>query len=436
MNKNLPVVLLAACAAVLAFGIAQIFQLRFAAGDVYPAYSSLRADPLGTMALYEALDQLPGVSVDRDFSDRNELPAGPATTYLHLAAKSSEWRWLQDDLLAEMERFARRGGRFVVTFYPEAVSPYQPSFHKDRVGPRPSNREDGDGRDSEDSEDDRPKSTKERDAAARQKRADAKRYAGSQSLKTAWGLDFTVVNLTHDNKGIYKPSKATNCSNLPLPDSLEWHSGVVFTNLGPAWKAVYKRDENPVVIERVFGAGSVVIATDAYFTSNEAIFADRHPDLLAWIIGPSSKVIFDEAHLGVVENSNISGLIKRYRLRGFIGALAVVTGLFVWKNATRLGPVKTSEHRSEWIEGRDAEAGFVQLLRRNIPANRILQTCFEEWKKSTKSAPLRATNNVSADEAFRAAAQDKDPAAAYNIFCQSVRHAKRRREAPLSKQQS
>ena len=33
----------------------QLFALRFEAGDIFPAGSSLRSDPLGSMALYQAL---------------------------------------------------------------------------------------------------------------------------------------------------------------------------------------------------------------------------------------------------------------------------------------------------------------------------------------------------------------------------------------------
>ena len=40
-----------------------LFQLRFEQGDIYPAYSSLRADPLGTKVFYESLETLPGLSV-------------------------------------------------------------------------------------------------------------------------------------------------------------------------------------------------------------------------------------------------------------------------------------------------------------------------------------------------------------------------------------
>ena len=46
-------------------------------GDVFPAYSSLRADPLGAKALYQALELLPGVSAQRHYRDVSKLADEP-----------------------------------------------------------------------------------------------------------------------------------------------------------------------------------------------------------------------------------------------------------------------------------------------------------------------------------------------------------------------
>ncbi|MGH7970375.1 MAG: hypothetical protein ACREIC_16755, partial [Limisphaerales bacterium] len=88
---------------VLAFvaGVFELFELRYAAGDVYPPYSSLRADPLGTMILYESLGRMPRLSVWRDVAASNHLPEGRAITYLHLAATREDWEELPQDLARE-----------------------------------------------------------------------------------------------------------------------------------------------------------------------------------------------------------------------------------------------------------------------------------------------------------------------------------------------
>ena len=41
----------------LVYGIAHLFALRYEKGDVYPPYSTLRADPLGAKGLYDAAER-------------------------------------------------------------------------------------------------------------------------------------------------------------------------------------------------------------------------------------------------------------------------------------------------------------------------------------------------------------------------------------------
>ena len=114
MRRGLTIILLCLCGAGFALGIARLFDLRFESGDVYPRYSSLRADPLGTSAYYESLNRLPGVSARRDFSANNELPGGRGIAYLHLGGAREDWRDVPAQLFGELESFLGRGGRLVI----------------------------------------------------------------------------------------------------------------------------------------------------------------------------------------------------------------------------------------------------------------------------------------------------------------------------------
>src|SRR5438067_4682472 len=69
------------------FGIAKLFKLRFEAGDVYPEYSSLRADPLGAKAYYESLDNL--LVARRNFKPLSKLGDGRDTTLFYLGSRST-----------------------------------------------------------------------------------------------------------------------------------------------------------------------------------------------------------------------------------------------------------------------------------------------------------------------------------------------------------
>ena len=103
MKRHFPIILLLGCLGLFVWGVVQLFELRFSTGDVYPPYSTLRADPLGAMAFYESLGKMPGISVRRDFSVSNRLPEEPQTVYFHLAAGNYEWDYVPSDLFHELK---------------------------------------------------------------------------------------------------------------------------------------------------------------------------------------------------------------------------------------------------------------------------------------------------------------------------------------------
>jgi hypothetical protein len=113
---------------------------------------------------------------------------------------------------------------------------------------------------------------------------------------------------------------------------------------------------------------------------------DRHPDLLAWLVGSSTYVVFDETHLGIGERPGVASLMRKYRLHGLLAGLLVLALLFVWKSSSSLVPPSAdgaaAPDEAAPQAGKDYSSGVVSLLRRNIPAGRIIFTCFEEWKQA------------------------------------------------------
>ena len=352
-------------------GLFQIFQLRFEAGDVYPEYSSLRSDPLGTMALCESLEKMPGISVRRDYSAQNQLPNGHDTTYLHLAARTYQWSWMDEDTIKEIEGFVTSGGRLAVSFFPETIKPF-------RWFDGEEEEEDSSSKKDSDSKKDKKSSKQPRKKKMSKKTRELLRR---MSLKERWGLDFAFLPNRITSGTNY--SEAINETEVPLPESLQWHGGIIFSNLPSSWRVIYTREGHPVVIERKFGAGTVVMASDSYFLSNEALLKDCHPDLLSWWIGPSKRIVFDEAHFGVVESLGVAGLIRKYHLHGLIAGLILLASLFIWKNSASFIPVYAEESQPDFVPGKDSAAGFVNLLRRNIAPAEILNLCFAEWKKTS-----------------------------------------------------
>ena len=385
MKRYSPIILLLASAVALVFGIVHLFRLRFEVGDVYPEYSSLRSDPLGTMAFYESLEKLPGFSIERDFSTASHLPIGKQVTYFHLAASMTEWQELSKETFQEIEQFVTGGGRLVMTMFPASSKPDRLLLDRDEAG-----------RD----EDPKPKVTLDRDR---------------------WGVSFDIVDLNQRQGTVYEPAHVENKSGLPLPETLDWHSGIIFKNLNPNWKPIYTRGTNAVMIQREFGRGAVVMATDSFFLSNEAMQTDRQAGMLAWLIGSNRNVMFDEAHLGVRETPGVATLMRKYRLHWFAAGLVVLALLFVWQNSTSLVPLRAAENPEDHVAGKDAAAGFVNLLRRGIPTRDLLATCFREWKKSAaQSGKYSSARIEQAERAFETenalAPKDREAVRAYRLI--------------------
>jgi hypothetical protein len=402
MKKYFPIGIMLGCAALFMLGLVQLFQLRFENGDVYPAYSSLRTDPLGAMAFYESLEKISGLSARRDFSDSNRLPETPQTVYLHLAGSRSEWRWTPSDLFHELQNFLAHGNRLVITFFPQTES-FAFRNH--------ANEEETNSVKTAKSKDE--KATAVKPVKKRKKNADDL----SISLENEWGFHPSFEKLAADGD-TYTPARVVNQTDLPLPPELDWHSGLILTNSSSAWRTIYARGTNAVVIERPFGKGSVVIATDSYFLSNEAMVKDRHADLLAWLVGGNRNVVFDEAHLGIVEHSGVAALLRKYRLHGVAAGLLLLAGLFIWKNSTSLVPPHAGGENDDCVTGKDSASGFVNLLRRGIAPRDLLATCFAEWKKSTTAGGKISSTRFQQAEAIINSEnalpnKERNPVAAY-----------------------
>jgi hypothetical protein len=353
MNRLGWIILLFVVCAALVFGIVRLFELRYEAGDVYPPYSSLRSDPLGTMAFYEAIAGLSRFTVERDLSAGDKMPDGRGLTYFNIATTITTWTNLPDDAFRELELFVSGGGRLVITLFPQGAKSFLPDDDRERTPGKPK---------------EKPLPRPNRDR---------------------WGIDFGIIAL-EQARNEYTPADVKNNTGLPLPDSLEWHSGIVITKLNSDWKVIYARptaqQPAPVVVERQMGRGTAVIATDSYFLSNEAMQRDRHADLLSWLIGPNRRVMFDEAHLGVTDNPGMATLMRRYRLEWMVAALIILAILFIWKNSVSLIPARIDMASADYIAGKDTAAGFISLLRRGIPPQDLLALCFTRWKASADAA--------------------------------------------------
>ena len=421
-----PFILLLVVLGLFGAGVFRLLELRLGGGDVYPPYSSLRADPLGAMAFYESLGKLPGFTVSRDFSATDWLPEGPHTAYLHLGGEPGEFGGLSRSTYRLLQGFLARGGRLVITCAPyngrsdeswqdedadnenspppAAPVPKGTNILKDAKAPKGTNAP-------------APGKAKAEDPTkARKFKARHHSYlppgetADWVDLEQEWGIHPSLAPLAKSETGnTVVPVSVSNRSVPGLPARLAWHSGLVYTNCPAEWRPVYVRPEGAVVIERAFGAGSVVLATDSFFLSNEALRGDRHADLLAWLVGPATTVVFDETHFGITESPGIAGLMRQYHLSGLVAGLLLLTGLYVWKNATSLAPAVPAGRPDGTVAGKDAQSGFVNLLRRNISPADLFATCYQEWKNTAAATGRYPASRRQAAEAAFAAEQARPP---------------------------
>lgn len=350
------------CLAFFVFGLVRLFALRFDTGDIFPPYSSLRADPLGSEIFYESLRALPGRTVGRHKRTFDHLGTGEGTTLFFLGTRGL---YLSKKEQGMLDRFVRSGGRLVMAFYPRFADASEKK-REERPASTPA-----------------PKVEKERETAR------------------DWQVKVEI-----DRAGVTADAKRSG--DLPIEPETSWHSGIYFQPQSPAWRVIYRRQQHPVMIERAFGAGSIVLAGDSFFLSNEALLAERKPALLAWLTGPNPRIVFDESHLAIHEDLGVAALLRKYGLVGFVLALLVLIALWVWRNATRsLGKKSGGAETESVVSGRDSFTGFITLLRRGIAPGQLIEVCLTEWRRSqpARLSPI-ALPELSALE--------KNPGAAYN----------------------
>jgi hypothetical protein len=101
----------------LVWGVEQVVVSPLETGDVYPAFSSLRSDPMGTRALYESLGEMPGITVERLYKERAEL-SGSSDVMFVLGVDPVSWSALKARELEQYEKLVVHGGRLVIGFLP------------------------------------------------------------------------------------------------------------------------------------------------------------------------------------------------------------------------------------------------------------------------------------------------------------------------------
>ena len=419
MRSKFPLMVMIVMLALFLVGVAHLFIMRFQTGDVLPVYSTLRADPLGTKAFYDSLDEIHALKVERNYQDPARLPDDPNGTVFLLGLDFLELKWLDRDYYEVLDRIAVSGGRLVIAFYPEGQN--APWFRdmmrgggsRGKEAPEKSQK----GKDTPEDPDKSPPQDVDRD--------EPETPADEVTLTDHWGVSFSVDRLAVRDREALRAAEAP----ARLPGRLPWHSVLYFDVTDPDWRPIYIVNRGrPVIIERPYGRGTIVLVADSYFFSNEALREAPQSDLLAWLVGPPAepyrRVIFDEAHLGVYSQPGVASLMKQYRLHGLLAGIFVLAVLFIWKNALPLAqptPQAAGEDERQALAGRDSTAGLVSLLKRNVSENQVVSLCVDEWKKWSSETERfdRVTEFVKSADAKK-----KSAAELYGDICRILSEGK------------
>lgn len=384
-------ILLAAVMILLAGGIIQLFSLRFRQGDIYPPYSSLRADPLGTKAIYESLEAMGGIRVDRNVRRFDKFEGSPNTSLIFIGLNADQDEIAENGILEQIGSVAVGGTRVILGFTPAVTTK-----HFERWLPLPTPP---------------PAPARARKGTANPNDPFAS-FSNWRDLLQEWDarMEFRKPEVDRSSRKI-RPFNATRTEDFKdsgLPESIPVRTGIYFlpSDASP-WKIVYQIEDRPVILERKYGDGSIVLMAEGYPLSNEAINADRQTALIGWLLGDASAITFDETHLGIEQTPGLMNLARKYGLQAAFAALGLLAMLFIWNAVTPIVPRRSEEEEVEHIargQNRDAFAGMVNLLRRSIPPQDLMEVCLEQWKRTLRgSRPGLLARIQQADAAARIA---------------------------------
>jgi hypothetical protein len=316
-HKGLAIVMLVLAGGFL-YGLWDLYQLRFDAGDVYPRYSSLRADPMGAMAFYESIGQLPDMVAARNYLPLASLHKGKATVFF-LGEDPFIFRVSSEDTLKEYEVLAAGGARVVIAMEPvvRATEPVKKDDKKTELAEPPA-------------------------------------------IEKRWGVSFAYVTRTakeaEEESGgrpkvtaLYFLYEGRRVNQVERP----FGKGVV----------VLLANCYPMSNEALAAERETKLLVSAVGGNRQVIFDEHH-------LG----VAEDGSVAGLARKYHLQGLVAALLL---LLALFIWQNSTSFLPAR---PVASTAEGS--VAAKDASSGLANLLRRNVPAKALLATCLEQWEKS------------------------------------------------------
>lgn len=407
-RKNIILAGLTVLGVLLIAGFTAILEKRFAEGGIYPHYASFRPDPLGTSVFYESLEAMEGVEVRRNIKHLNSLKSLDEDSVLLLLGYPREsLENLRAPENSPVLEAVKGGARLVIAMNPGLVPEVYRPEEDDWIERRRQLRDEA-SRKKRNQE--RPEKTSEKAS----EKGEAKGEAGDKDLsggdeddddelrrieelivsmegpRLTDELEFDIAapdEFERPERGWRTQTGKSYRKDALLGNPPRWRSQYRAEPDGDAWRKVLRVKKAPVVIERKWGKGSVVFATDSFFVSNEALHDAGDAGFLLWLLGGKTDVVFDETIHGTRETGGAMKLIRRHRLHGFFLGMLIFVGLWAWRSASSLAPGSDLMDRGlissgGAVWGEHSRSGLVRLLRRSVPGKELLRRCFSVWRES------------------------------------------------------
>jgi hypothetical protein len=370
---------LVVCALIVAFLWAGVSLLNFQLeiGNTLPAFSTYRADPEGLRILFESLERLPVGSVLRQKEPLSYLqPASEKV--LVLAGIDASESWINGRDFQTLVRWAENGGTVVISFtigsY-ESVAPGELPIISSK---------------SQDNKDTSPQ--------------------GDQLRNWTEVLQVLGVHLAK-----FQTDTPRIIQSNVLPPNPAWTGSLYFTRLSHDWTTIANASVYPVVVQRKFGSGKVVMLASTYPLTNRAMAERRDSALLAYLFGNAHGVVFDETHLSVVNDPEIITLLRRYGLFPSLVVVILFALLYIWRSRYSLLPRQPRASANEsTVAGKAGDEIFRQLLRRSVPNGQALGVCASLWRKSFPNDKRLSDNLLAAGRASNSLVTG------YNLIAQKI----------------
>lgn len=363
----------------LAWGVSSIHRLRVARGDVFPEYSTLRADPLGARALHDAAQRLPSRRVERWTRPVTRLEAGPGDLVFVMGIR----RDLEKEAWDALDRAAIAGASVVLAWRAEASQPGDGRIaHELRADPWAEAKAKPEPEEDARQKKDAPADHEEGEGEPEVRDEPPPRFASEQERR--WGHRLARRELvTRD-----EDADAVRAEEAPagFPAELaSWRSDLFFLARADAgWRALYRRGGDLVMMRRERGAGRLTLLADSFPLSNEAAQRERATALLADLLGDARRIVFVESHLGVETDVGVAVLARRYGLGGAGLMALVVAGLWFWRRASPLAPVPPEDAELRLTIA--PTAGLEALLRRAVSPGKLHAACLEAWRATASAS--------------------------------------------------